>query len=227
MRFLYTDLENCVHATGLVIVIDVIRAFSTAAFCFMRGAEKILPVGTIDEALMLKQEQPEVLLCGEVGGIPPQGFDFGNSPEQILGLDLQGRIIVQRTSAGTQGIVRSANATSMLAASYVVAGATVRYIQAQGAEEVTFVVTGRSYLGGDEDQSCAEYLAARLCGENPDPTPFLKRVRDSGDAKLFYDPARPEFPEIDLAHCAQIDRFDFALPVARQDGRHVMCAVQI
>jgi 2-phosphosulfolactate phosphatase len=227
MKFHYTDLESCEGATGLVIVIDVIRAFSSAAYCFTGGAEKIIPVGSIEEALKIKQEQPDVLVCGEVGGIPPRGFDFGNSPEQILQLNLQGRTIVQRTSAGTQGIVRSANAEKMVAASYVVANATVKYVLSHKPDEVTFVVTGKNYLGGDEDQSCAEYLEALLQGKYPDPAPFLERVRNSGDAKLFYNPARPEFPEIDVTHCTEIDKFSFAMPVSKENGHHIMRAVQI
>jgi 2-phosphosulfolactate phosphatase len=47
------------------------------------------------------------MACGEVNGLPPEGFDFGNSPTQVMKLDLRGRALVQRTSAGTQGIVRS------------------------------------------------------------------------------------------------------------------------
>lgn len=225
MKFNYTTLETCDTATGLVIVIDVIRAFTSAAYCFAGGAEKIHPVGTIDEALKIKQENLEILACGEVGGIPPQGFDFGNSPEQILKLDLHGRTIVQRTSAGTQGIVRSLKAGNMVAASYVVASATVKYVQLHQLREVTFVITGMTFSGGgDEDQSCAEYLEALFRGKMPDPAPYLERVRNSGDAKLFYNPARPEFPEVDLAHCTEIDKFDFAMPVSKENGRYVMRA---
>ncbi len=225
MKFHYTTLETCDAATGLVVVIDVIRAFTSAAHCFAQGAEKIYPVGTIDEALKIKQENPEVLACGEVGGIPPKGFDFGNSPEQILNLDLRGRTIVQRTSAGTQGIIRSMNAGNMLAASYVVASATVKYIQLHEPQEVTFVVTGKTFAeGGDEDQSCAEYLEALIRGEWPNPEPFLERVRNSGDAKLFYNPTRLEFPEADLRHCTELDKFNFAMPVLKENGRYVMRA---
>jgi len=140
---------------------------------------------------------------------------------------LQGRTIVQRTSAGTQGIVRSANAERMVAASYVVASATVEYVLSHQPKEVTFVVTGKSYLGGDEDQSCAEYLQALFQGRTLDPAPFLERVRNSGDAKLFYDHARPEFPEIDVSHCIEVDKFDFAMPASKENGRYVMRAVHI
>jgi phosphosulfolactate phosphohydrolase-like enzyme len=134
MKFHYTDLETCHDATGVVIVIDVIRAFTNAAFAFSRGAKEIYPVSKIKEALQLKAQIPDSLVCGEEGGLPPEGFDFGNSPTQTNVLDLSGRVIVQRTGAGTQGIVRSVNAEHMLAASMVVANATVRSVTASGCE---------------------------------------------------------------------------------------------
>src|SRR5215470_1394365 len=107
MNFRYTNLETCHSATGLVVVIDVIRAFTNAAVAFSRGAREIYPVSTVEEALSFKTEVPNALACGEVGGLPPEGFDFGNSPTQTNKLDLNGCVVVQRTGAGTQGIVRS------------------------------------------------------------------------------------------------------------------------
>src|SRR5512141_2433613 len=121
MKIHYSNLETCHAATGTIIVIDVIRAFTNAAYAFARGAKEIYPVGTVEEALRLKAEIPNSLACGEVGGLPPEGFDFGNSPTQTNTLDLNGRLIIQRTSAGTQGIVRSLHAETLLAASLVVA----------------------------------------------------------------------------------------------------------
>src|SRR5262245_30836648 len=129
LKFNYTNLDTCAEANGLVVVIDVLRAFTNAAFVFSRGAGEIYPVSKVNEALEFKAANANSLACGEVNGIPPEGFDFGNSPSQVLTLDLAGKIIVQRTGAGTQGVTRSLNAGTMLAASFVIADATRRYIQ--------------------------------------------------------------------------------------------------
>jgi 2-phosphosulfolactate phosphatase len=227
MKFHYATLETCAEATGTVIVIDVIRAFTNAAFAFSRGAEKIYPVGMVEEALQFKQQNAGMLACGEVGGLPPEGFDFGNSPSQVVNLDLCGRVLVQRTSAGTQGIVRSIKAERIVAASFVVATATVKYVQQFSPEQVTFVITGRfNAEDGDEDQACAEYLESLFKGQAPDPAPFIKRVYDSRDALMHLDPNRPEFPMSDLDHCSNIDAFDFAMPVTKEDRRFVMHAIK-
>ena len=226
MKFHYTNLETCHEATGLVVVVDVIRAFTNAAFVFSRGATEIYPVKGVEEALHLKAQTPNSLACGEVGGLPPEGFDFGNSPTQTNTLDLAGKIVIQRTGAGTQGIVRSVNASTLLAASLVVSGATVRYISNLAPDSVTFVITGESYNGGEEDFACAEYLQALLKGEQPDPGPFVERVINSRDAIMHLDPNQTAFPRSDLDYCTAIDAFDFAMLVTQPNDRHVMRAVK-
>lgn len=226
MKFNYTNLETCHTATGVVVVIDVIRAFTNAAVAFSRGAKEIYPVSTVEEALRFKVENSNSMACGEVGGLPPAGFDFGNSPTQTNELDLNGKIIAQSTGAGTQGVVRSVNAATMLAASFVVAKATVKYIQRLKPNEVTFVVTGQAKNGrGDEDLACAEYLETLLKGQQPDSAPYLERVFESHDAQMHLDPNKPEFPKSDLNYCTQIDAFDFAMFVTKENGRHIMRAV--
>jgi 2-phosphosulfolactate phosphatase len=227
MKFYYTNLETCHEATGVVVVIDVIRAFTNAAFAFSRGAKEIYPVSKIKEALQFKAQNPNSLACGEEGGLPPEGFDFGNSPTQTKTLDLRDRIIVQRTGAGTQGIVRSLNATTMLAASLVVANATVIHIRKLDPESVTFVITGQFEAGrGDEDLACAEYLESLLRGQNPNTASCIDRVYKSRDALFHLDPNLPAFPRSDLDHCVDIDAFDFAMFVSRENGHHVMRAIK-
>ena len=226
MKFQYFNLETCHEATGLVVVIDVIRAFTNAAFVFSRGAKEIYPVKGVEEALTLKAEIPNSLACGEVGGLPPEGFDFGNSPTQTSLLDLTGKIIIQRTGAGTQGIVRSVKADRMVAASFVVAQATFNYILKMSPDTVAFVITGQTYDGGEEDLACAEYLQAAMLGTSADPFPYLERAKRSRDASVFYDPHLPEFPSKDIEQCTSLDKFNFAMPVTRENGLHVMRAVQ-
>lgn len=226
LKFHYTDLEDCHAAQGVVIVIDVLRAFSTAAYAFSRGAQEIVLVSTVEEALSLKSTIPNAMAMGEVGGIAPPGFDFGNSPTHIDEVDLTGVTLIQRTGAGTQGAVRSRNAEVMLASSFVVANATVQYISQLGIDEVTFVITGRLGKRGDEDLACAEYLEALLRGNQPDTQRFVRRVFESRDALQHLDPAETGFPLSDLDYCTHIDRFDFAMPITREDGKLIMRAIK-
>lgn len=227
MKFHYTNLENCHEATGVVVVIDVIRAFTNAAYAFGGGAKEVLLVGTVETALTLKSQIPNSKVMGEVGGLPPMGFDFGNSPTQILEQDLTGITLIQRTGAGTQGAVRGRNADVLIAASLVVAKATVTHIRSLGADQVTFVITGQIGNGrGDEDLACAEYFEALLKGDEPDKKPFVQRVFESKDALQHLDPKQTAFPLSDLDYCTRVDNFDFAMPITRKDGKLVMRAVK-
>lgn len=226
MKIAKASNDTCADATGAVIAIDVLRAFTTAAFAFAAGARDILLVSTVEEALALRERFPGSYVMGEVDGLPVTGFDFSNSPGDLLGRDFGGARFIQRTSAGTQGVVCSRRADLLMASSFVCAGATVRYLLRQAPEQITYVVTGiYPDRDGDEDAACAEYQTLLLRGEAPDPAPFLRRVRESVPGRIFADPLRPEFPAIDLAYAIDLDRFDFAMFVERHDGLLVMRAV--
>jgi 2-phosphosulfolactate phosphatase len=224
MQIARATCDTCADADDAVVAIDVLRAFSTAAFAFAAGAREIVLAGTVEEALALRARFPGSLLMGEVDGLPMEGFDFSNSPGDVLGRDLTGRRMIQRTSAGTQGMVRSVRADPLLAASFVCAGATARFLQRASVAHVTIVITGAysAEVDGDEDAACADYLEALLRGEALDTAPLLRRVRDSWPGRLFTDPAKPAFPSADLDYCTQVDRFDFAMLAGREEGLLVM-----
>ena len=223
MEFHRITLAECHEATGVIVAIDVIRAFTTAAYALAAGAESVRLVGSVDDAVALRDRIPGPWAMGEVDGLQPPEFDLGNSPSALEGLDLRGRPLVQRTSAGTQGVVRCMPAAAhLLACSLVCARATAEYIRRLGPEHVTWVITGAGADGGrndgDEDAACADYVQALLCGAEPDVGRIVDRVMQSQAAVKFWDPARPEFPREDLDCCASIDRFDRPMPVVHLDG---------
>lgn len=219
MKFNRLTLDNCHTATGIVLIIDVLRAFSTAAYAFSRGAKEIRLVSGVQEALDLKSQIPNAKAMGEVGGLPPEGFDFGNSPTRILEHDLTGVTLVQRTGAGTQGAVRSVNAEVMLATSFVVAQATMDYVLRLKPGEITFVITGG--MGNDEDVACADFLEKQVTGQEVEAESYIKRVYASRDA-LEHMPDHPQFPKADLDYCTRIDAFDFTMPIVRENGNLIM-----
>jgi 2-phosphosulfolactate phosphatase len=112
-------LVGAEQATGAVAIIDVFRAFTTAAVAFANGASHIIMVGSVDEALSLRTSGLAQVCMGEVGGRAPPGFDFGNSPFEISNIDFHCKAIAQRTAAGTQGIVGARHAEYLYAASLV------------------------------------------------------------------------------------------------------------
>ncbi len=223
LRWRAVDLDGA-RPEGVAVVIDVLRAFTFEAWAFERGAARMLAVDDADRALQVARDLlPGSLAAGERGGRPLEGFDLGNSPLALAAFDVSGRTIVHRTSAGTQGLARTRGADTVLAASFVTADATARYLRAHGIEDVTFVVTGDS-LGrdGDEDLACAELIAARAAGDDPDPHRYLARVATS-DAGRMFGPDGPSWaPPEDLALACEVDRFDFALVAEQADGLDVV-----
>jgi 2-phosphosulfolactate phosphatase len=205
-------LDGARAATGHAVIVDVFRAFTTAAFCVAAGAREIVLVADHEQALALKREDPSLFLTGEIGGRPIPGFDVGNSPSAIERLDLNGRRVVQRTSSGTQGVVAATGARGIALGSFVTAQATVDHLRRVG-DDVTIVAMGHNALAeADEDELCARYLEALLRGERPAPP----RVFLEGDHAAEGWP--DWFPRRDAELACQVDRFDFALPVAREDG---------
>ena len=76
-------VEAVSQASGLIIIVDVLRASSTAAYAFAKGAEQIIPVSTLKEAYDLKALHPDYILVGENNGEAFAGTDFGNSPSAL------------------------------------------------------------------------------------------------------------------------------------------------
>jgi len=223
LRWRAVDLDGA-RPEGAVVVIDVLRAFTFEAWAFERGVARVLAVDDADLALKVAHAlTPPALAAGERGGRPLEGFDLGNSPTALAELDVMGRTLVHRTSAGTQGLARTAGSELVLAASFVTAGATARFLQRAGVDDVTFVVTGDS-LGrdGDEDLACAELIVARMLGDDPDPAPFLRRVPGSDAGRLFAPDGPDWAPPEDLALACEVDRFDFVLVAQPADTSGVV-----
>ena len=77
-------LAGAADAQGIVVVIDVLRAFSCSALMFHYGVRDLALVRTPQEALAFRDRDPDYLVAGEVKGVKVEGFDLGNSPADIV-----------------------------------------------------------------------------------------------------------------------------------------------
>ncbi|HPC97095.1 MAG TPA: 2-phosphosulfolactate phosphatase [Sedimentisphaerales bacterium] len=212
-------LEGARRARGTVVIVDVFRAFTTAAVAFSRGATKIIMVAEPPEALALKAQGIGDLCVGEVNGVKPEEFDFGNSPFEMAGADLEGKVIIQSTRAGTTGVTAATGASAVYAASFVVAKATARAILRDRPALVTIVAMGwNARMRTDEDELCALYLRNLLEGREPNPDALRQLVKASGQVGKFYDPAQPHFHPQDCEMALDVNRYDFAIRVTREDN---------
>lgn len=216
-RFL--GITELTETPSVAVVIDVMRAFTVAAWAFGQGAEKIVLAESLDEALALKARHPDWVALKD--GPPASGFDTVNSPGLLRSLDLTGRTVVQKTTAGTVGALAVKGASLVLCAGFVVAEATARLLRARPGGSVTFVVTGE---GGraDEDLACAEYIARRTTESRTDAAEFLRRAGESRAAAELTQGVRRGVHPDDVALCLELDRFPFAMPAALEDALMVL-----
>lgn len=220
-------IEGARRARGHVVIIDVFRAFTTAAVALARGAEGILLVAEVEEALELRRRGVGQLCMGEVGGKRPPGFDFGNSPYELSRADVAGKTIIQSTRAGTVGMAAARHAEALYGGSLVVAEATARLLRRQGPALVTLVAMGaEGKARTDEDEQCALYLRNLLQGRHPDPEAVRALVLAGAEAQKYGDPARPHFHPEDRRMALEIDAYPFAIGVSREDGLLVARAVR-
>lgn len=213
-------LAGAERAVGAVVIIDVFRAFTTAAVALAGGATKIIIVRDVEEALALRAAGVGDLCMGEVGGRAPPGFDLGNSPFEASQADLKGRTVIQRTSAGTQGIVAARHATRLYAGSLLTATATARAILCESPAEVTLVAMGlEGSRRTDEDELCAIHLRNLLQGRRGSPSGTRDVILAGPQIPDFHDPAKPHLHPGDLDIALDIDRYDFAVRIFSEDGR--------
>ena len=210
-------VDGARKATGLTVVIDVFRAFSLEAYLYAKGAEEIVPVMTVEEAFEIKRADPGVILVGERGGVKCDGFDFGNSPSQLDGVDVSGKRIVHTTSAGTRGLLSVSGETELLTAAFVNARAVAEYIERSGADDVSIVAMG---LGGkrktDEDELCAAYIRSILeHDEIRDIDKRLRKLKYTDGSKFFKAINQQVFPERDFWMSIERDIFDFVIKVEK------------
>ena len=212
-------LEGARKAQGLTVIIDVFRAFSTACYAFGNGIQRIYPVGNLEKAYQLKHENPEFILVGERNEQKPEGFDFGNSPSQLLESDLNGKIMVHTTSSGTQGIANANGATEILTGSFVNAQAIINYIRMINPEKVSLVCMGYSCLyPTDEDTLLAVYIKNELEGIPNDFQAMVEQLR-KGDGARFFAPEKQDWaPQADFDLCLSLNRFNFVLKVEQDNG---------
>ena len=208
-------VEGARNATGVVVVIDVLRAFTVSAFALAGGARACLLVSTVDEARALAAKTPDGIVSAEVDTLPVPGVGISNSPTQIAATDMRGRHLVQRTSAGTQALCAVERADAMYAASLVVATATAKACLLRRPGVVTLVASGDF----PEDHACAHYIEAKLLGDDAEQD-LARSLAPLFESERYQRLSRgdwPGFPKTDLELALKPDRFDFALRATRRE----------
>lgn len=160
---LRVDLLPHGNYSDVVLVVDVLRATTTAASYLENGAGELLLTSTPEVALGLRQEGGQVLLGGERGGLAIPGFDFGNSPVEAAGQNFAGKAVVMNTTNGTAAAhIAAATGKHVLLAALINAHAAARRAKALATEEIAIVCAGNAGKVGLDDVYTAGVLAEYL-----------------------------------------------------------------
>ena len=215
-------IRGAQESHGIAVIIDVFRCFTTEAVAFDRGAEKIILVSEIEEARELRKRGLGQILMGEVGGKRPEGFDYGNSPFELMYANLCGQTIIQSTRAGTVGVTNVSEADVIYGGSLAVAGATARAIASHKPEKVSLVAMGlEGTVKADEDEQCALYLRNLLQGRKPDKDSVKALILAGEESQKYDDPSLPQWPLEDRVMALDIDSHNFALRITKEDDLFV------
>ncbi|GAC1660454.1 MAG: 2-phosphosulfolactate phosphatase [Candidatus Dormibacteraceae bacterium] len=211
-----TGIDGARQARGIAIVIDVLRAFTVSAYAIAGGARECRLVIDTSQALALAKTIPGAIVSAEEEGLPIPGIAISNSPTQIKAAAINKRVLVQRSSAGTQVAAAVPKEVDMFAASLVVARATVQacLLRRPSPAQITLVASADD----PEDHACGLYMAAIIRGATPDINQLLQPLRESERYARLTSGAWPGFPATDLELALKPDRFDFAMPAKREAG---------
>jgi len=178
------------QAQGTVIVIDVLRAFTTSSVLLNRGVRGIHLVKDEYIALHTKWKHPnKTIIFGEKGGRRIKGFDYENSPAEMeeVNIDIN-KNFIQRTSSGTRGslfVSKNMKVEEIIAGSFTNASFIKNYIR--NKEHVDYLITGsRIPDGGSEDIALAKFLmnqidlntAHRMVKESYSSKNYIKNYKD-------------------------------------------------
>ena len=161
-------LTPALLAESVAVVIDVLRATTTMIHALSAGCCAVWPVEEVGEARRLADgmRAGRVLLGGERDGVPPVGFDLGNSPGEYTCARCKGTTLVLTTSNGTRALLRAATAARTLIAGFVNYSAVCEQL-ADEARPIDIVCAGYHGEVALEDALLAGALVEFLCEHGP------------------------------------------------------------
>jgi 2-phosphosulfolactate phosphatase len=200
------------------VVFDILRATTSMITALANGAESIIPIQEISEAVELKRQRSELLLAGERDGVRIRSnltggidFDLGNSPREFTSERVQGRTIVMTTTNGTRALRACASARNVLIGSFLNLRATANWLRDNKPPHLLLVCSGTYEQAAFED-----ILAAGAICERVWPNYAGGMVADSAElARRIYPLMQPNL--LDAMKQSRNGRRLLSMPALRDD----------
>jgi 2-phosphosulfolactate phosphatase len=202
---IFQGSEHKLDYANVNIVIDVIRAFTVAHYAFLAGVREIWLAQSVESAFQIKRDFPDVLLAGEVNGLPIEGFDLDNSPAHLVKHGVKKKILVQKTTNGVKAALNALNADEVYVTGFSNAKTTAQYLKHKWkqADSVKMNIIA-SHPTGEDDLACAEYIRD-IIEDSPQVScnSIKHQIQHASVAKKFYDPTQIAFNRNDMDFCLQ------------------------
>ncbi len=163
------------------VLVDIFRSTTSMPIILYRGAERIIPIYSVEEAKRMKSTNPDFVLVGERYGFKVPGFDYNNSPYELSKINFQEKNVIFTSTNGTLVLRKISGTGKIYISSFMNIEATV--ISLQGESRVDIVVSGRPGGSADEDYIFAEYLSESLQNKQPDFDDYAERIRKCHGAR--------------------------------------------
>lgn len=157
---LYKEYES---RDAIVVVTDILRASSAIVTAFMNGVERIIPVGTLEEAKEFKNRG--YIVAAERDGIVRDFADFGNSPYNFSTENVRGKEIVYSTTNGTQAIQMASSGHKVIIGAYLNITAIADYV-IEKERDLLILCAGWKNKFNLEDSLFAGALAKKVLQNN-------------------------------------------------------------
>lgn len=221
-----------------VVVIDLLRATTTITQALVSGATEVVPFLEIDDAMAAAERvgRDGVVLGGERRGVKIEGFDLGNSPAEYTAEEVDGKRVFITTTNGTRALNHAARAARVIVGAIVNLSAVCESVRSE--PHVDLLCAGTDGKPTREDLLCAGAIVHMICGGAESPTDgavwraneaavaarseweevlvaarksgrtlsqqLSLELRDTAGGKNLIEIGL----DVDLADCAQVDRFD-------------------
>jgi phosphosulfolactate synthase (CoM biosynthesis protein A)/phosphosulfolactate phosphohydrolase-like enzyme len=146
----------------VIVVVDALRATSTAIAALAGGMVSVRPVATVAECV-------GEVTAGERGGVKVPQLDYDNSPLSFINGEQRGKKLCLTTTNGTEcllGAAQNENAVVLAGAllnATAAAKAALIVAQRRGSN-ITIVIAGRNNQIAVEDQIAATQIALAIPG---------------------------------------------------------------
>ena len=202
--------EDAAAYQDVVVLVDVLRTTTTVPILFDRGLVRLRLSPSLRRARRVADEDGD-LLIGERRGVPPEGFNHGNSPATLALRDLGGRSALMVSENAPAALPHLAGARVVLLASLVNAQAAARLAAERAQTRIDLVCCGFRGEPDLDDLMTAGCLVDRLLRLRPDLVP-------AGAARLALDLMRSEADPLSLLWSSRAGRYLRRLGLERDLG---------